>query len=140
MKKYLFLIALPLLFTGCYHAQVSTGLPASNDVYQKAWATSFIAGLIPPSVVNAEQHCTNGVARVETRHSFLNMLATLITFNLFSPMEITVTCASSSADNYSGENILELAKNSAREDVVNTFSEAAELSASTEKTVYVSFN
>lgn len=139
MKKLLFLIALPLLFTGCYHAQVTTGLPASNDVYQKAWATSFIGGLVPPSIVNAEQHCNNGVARVETRLSFLNMLATLITFNLYSPMEITVTCASSSADNYTGDDMIELAKNSAQEDVINTFNKAVELSASKEKAVYVSF-
>lgn len=141
MKKYIFLLLLfiPLTLTGCYHAQVTTGLPASNDVYQQAWATSFIGGLVPPSIVNAEQHCNNGVARVETRLSFLNMLATLITFNLYSPMEITVTCASSSADNYSAEDIIELAKNSAQEDVVNTFSKAAELSATNEKAVYVSF-
>ncbi len=139
MKKYLFLIALPLLLTGCYHAQVTTGLQASDQVYQEAWATSFIGGLVPPSIVNAEQHCTNGVARVETRLSFLNMIATIITFNLYSPMEITVTCASASADNYSGESMLELAKNSAQEDVVNKFSEAVELSAATEKAVYVSF-
>jgi hypothetical protein len=35
------------------------------------------------------------VARVETQHSFLNMLATIVTFNLYTPMTLTVTCASS---------------------------------------------
>lgn len=141
MKKYTLLLFLIISFTltGCYHAQVTTGLPASNDVYQQAWATSFIGGLVPPSIVNAEQHCSNGVARVETRLSFLNMVATLVTFNLYSPMEITVTCASASADNYSGEEVIELAKNSAQEDVIETFNKAAELSASEEKAIYVSF-
>jgi len=142
MKKYILLIFLliPLTLTGCYHAQVTTGLPASNDVYQQAWATSFIGGLVPPSIVNAEQHCSNGVARVETRLSFLNMVATLITFNLYSPMEITVTCASASADNLSGDNILDLAKNSTTELNQETFGKAAVLSAETDSPVYVRFN
>jgi hypothetical protein len=141
MKKYTLLLFLvvPFALTGCYHAQITTGLEASNEVYQEAWATSFIGGLVPPSIVNAEQHCSNGVARVETRLSFLNMVATLVTFNLYSPMEITVTCASASADNYSGEEVIELAKNSAQEDVIETFNKAAELSASEEKAIYVSF-
>lgn len=139
MKKYLFLIALPLLFTGCYHAEITTGLPASNDVYQQAWAASFIGGLVPPSVTNAEQHCSNGVARVETRLSFLNMVAAMVTFNLYSPMEITVTCASASADNYTGEDTIELAKNSPQEDVISAFSKAVELSAKNGTAVYVNF-
>ncbi|MEX0945669.1 MAG: hypothetical protein WDZ38_08320, partial [Balneolaceae bacterium] len=83
--------------------------------------------------------CSNGVARVETRHSFLNMLASAITFSIYSPMEITVTCASSSADNYTEEDTIELAKNSSQENVINAFSKAIELSANTEKATYVSF-
>lgn len=141
MKKYTFLLFLFISFTlsGCYHAQITTGLEASNEVYQQAWATSFIAGLVPPDIVNAEQQCTNGVAKVETRHSFLNMVAQMVTFSLYSPMEITVTCASASADNYTTDEVIELAKNSAQEDVIDTFSKAAELSASKEQAVYVSF-
>jgi hypothetical protein len=141
MKKYILLIFLftSLALSGCYHAQITTGLEASNEVYQEAWATSFIAGLVPPDIVNAEQQCTNGVAKVETRHSFLNMVAQMVTFSLYSPMEITVTCASASADNYGTDEVLELAKNSPDEDVINTFNTAAELSASKEKAVFVSF-
>lgn len=139
MKKYLFFIVIPLFLTGCYHAQITTGLPASNEVYQQAWASSFIAGLVPPSTVNAEQHCTNGVARVETRHSFLNLLAQFITFSLYSPMEITVTCASGSADIISGDNTIDLAKNSSEDLVRETFGKAAELSAKNEMPIYVNF-
>lgn len=139
MKKYLILLLAPFFLTGCYHAQITTGLEASNEVYQQAWATSFIAGLVPPDVVNAEQHCSNGVAKVETRHSFLNMLAQFITFSLYSPMEITVTCATARADISPGNNILDLAKNSSEEVVRKTFTEAAELSSNTEKPVFVNF-
>lgn len=140
MKKTLLLFAFPLLFTGCYHAQISTGLEASTTVYQQAWASSFIAGLVPPKPINAQEHCSNGVAKVETRHSFLNMLAQMITFSLYSPMEITVTCAAGSADLNTGHPTLDLAKNSSEEVTKNTFGKAAALSAESDMPVYVRFN
>ncbi|MEJ2186069.1 MAG: hypothetical protein P8Z36_09045 [Gemmatimonadota bacterium] len=57
------------------------------------WATSFVAGLVPNETVETASKCPNGVARVETYHSFLNMLATVVTWNIYSPMTIEVTCA-----------------------------------------------
>lgn len=141
MKKYtwLLLLFIPLTLTGCYHAQITTGLEASNEVYQQAWATSFIAGLVPPDIINAEQHCTNGVAKVETRHSFLNLVAQMITFSLYSPMEITVTCASASADMNIEGNTLELAKNSEEAVIKSTFEKAAEQAVDRQSPVYVTF-
>jgi len=95
-------ILLPLLFlfsAGCYHATVDTGLPASNDHIHKAFASSWIAGLVPPSTVETASECPNGVARVETQQSFVNQLVGFITFGIYTPMQIDVTCAArSSAD------------------------------------------
>jgi hypothetical protein len=39
------------------------------------------------------QGCPAGVARVETRQSFANGLVGMITFGIYTPMEIIVTCA-----------------------------------------------
>ena len=139
VKKSILLVTLAVLMTGCYHAQVTTGLEASNEVYQEAWATSLIAGLVPPSIVEAEQHCSNGVAKVETRHSFLNLLAQMITFSIYSPMEITVTCATGMSDASTGEETIQLAKNSPTETVQETFRKAANLSAEKEGPVFVEF-
>lgn len=138
-KKSILLFALTLMMSGCYHAQITTGLEESNEVYQEAWATGFVAGLVPPSIVNAEQHCTNGVAKVETRHSFLNMLAQLITFSIYSPMEITVTCATASAEVSVGEQTLDLTANSSDEMKQTTYNEAVKISAKTSKPVYIQF-
>ncbi len=105
-----------------------------------AWAHSFIAGLVPPSIVNAEQHCTNGVARVETRHSFLNLVAQFVTFSIYSPMEITVTCAANPrADLDPASRTLEVPKNSESEIVLGAFNEAIKLSAESNQPVYISF-
>jgi hypothetical protein len=91
------LCAAAVLSTGCYHAMINTGLPPGNEGIHKAWAHGFLYGLVPPATVEAASKCTNGVARVETQSSFLNMVASAITFGIYTPMQIDVTCAARSA-------------------------------------------
>lgn len=137
LKKSLYLIILAVSMSGCYHAQVTTGLEASSEVYQNKWATGFIAGLIPPDMVDATEHCSNGVAKVETRHSFLNLVAQAITFSLFSPMEITVTCATGGMGANVEDTSLELATNSTDEVKLQTYSDAVTISSKMNKPVYI---
>ena len=139
MKRLAFLLVLPLFLTGCYNAQVTTGLTPSTEVIEKKWASSWIAGLVPPKVVEAEDQCTNGVARVETKLSFLNMVATAITFNIYSPMSITVTCATGTMAAYEASDIIEVNRDSSEEIVIESFSKAIELSAENERAAYVRF-
>ena len=96
MRRVSMLIATVLLSAGCFHATIETGLPAGTETISKPWASGWIFGLIAPSTVETASKCKNGVARVETQHSFLNMLAMMITFDIYSPIQIDVTCASSS--------------------------------------------
>jgi hypothetical protein len=88
------LVVAVMASAGCYHATIETGRPESGQRIELPWATGFIGGLVPPQTVETAQRCPNGVARVETYHSFLNMLATWLTFSIYSPMTIEVTCAS----------------------------------------------
>lgn len=82
-----------LLGGGCYHATVETGATPSAETVEKAWASGWIYGLVPPSVVSTAQKCTSGVARVETQLSFVNQLVSLLTLGIYTPMAIKVTCA-----------------------------------------------
>jgi len=97
VRRALSLLLVPILgfaLTGCYSAQVTTDKQPSGQVIEKPWATGFVAGLATPGAqIDAAQQCPNGVAMVETQVSFLNQLATFVTFNLYSPMSVTVTCA-----------------------------------------------
>ncbi len=88
-----FLLVSFLAMAGCYHAIIETGLQPNGQVVTKPWANSFLDGLVPPPIVETASKCPNGVARVETQHSFLNEVATVITFGIYSPMTITVQCA-----------------------------------------------
>jgi hypothetical protein len=52
-----------------------------------------VLGLVPPETVETASECTNGVAKIETRLSFLNQLVGLLTIGIYTPMSIKVTCA-----------------------------------------------
>jgi len=80
-------------FIGCYHASVETGRTPGSQHIEKGWAASYIGGLIPPSTVDARSGCDSGVSKVETKHSFLNMLVGGLTLAIYTPMSIEVTCA-----------------------------------------------
>lgn len=86
---------LALASSACYHAVIETGRPASPQVINQPWALGFVYGLIPPPAVNTASTCPNGVAKVETQHSFLNSLVGIVTFGIVTPMQITITCAGS---------------------------------------------
>ncbi len=92
------LVCAALATGGCYHAVVETGREPSGETIEREWAHSFIGGLVPPSVTETAEECPNGVARVETQHSFLNMVAQIVTGGIYSPMTITVQCADAGGD------------------------------------------
>jgi hypothetical protein len=82
-----------LLSAGCYHATVTTGAAPSLETIEQPFASSWIYGLVPPKTVEAAEKCSSGVAKVETQQSFLNGLVGVLTFGIYTPMNIKVTCA-----------------------------------------------
>ena len=86
------LLAACLCLSGCYHAHVTTNKAAGDTVVQESWAPSFLFGLVPAEIDVADQ-CTNGIASAERELSFLNMLVGGLTLNIYTPQNVTVTCA-----------------------------------------------
>lgn len=97
MKAKLALLVLIVASSGCYHATVETGLQPSSQRLEKRWASSWVYGLVPPSVVQTAQRCPSGVAKVDTQLSFTNQLVSFFTLGIYTPMEIVVTCAEARA-------------------------------------------
>ena len=120
--------------TGCYHAVIQTGRPESTDVISIKWANSFIFGLVPPPIVETASRCTNGVAKVETQHSFLNGIAAIVTFSLYTPMQIDVTCAARGTA--SADPVIKVEQGRTVEQAVT---EAVRLSSEKDTPVYVQF-
>lgn len=88
-----------LVSAGCYHASIETGMKPGNEKIEKEWASSFVFGLVPPDPIEAQSKCTNGVSKVETQHSFLNALVAFFTIQIYTPMDLTVTCAAGPSAN-----------------------------------------
>jgi hypothetical protein len=134
------LFSLLVLSAGCYHATVETGLPASNTVIDKPWASGWVYGLVPPSTISTAAQCPNGVARVETQLSFVNQLVSFLTFGIYTPMSIRVTCASSSgADLAPAEFDILVREGATYEEVQAAFVLAADQSIADGRPVYVQF-
>ena len=93
MRRVFLLLTLLLLPSACYHATVNTGLRPGTTQIENQWASGWIFGLVPPSTVETMERCPAGVARVETQHSFANQLVNFLTFGIYTPIEIVVTCA-----------------------------------------------
>jgi hypothetical protein len=92
-RRHLALVAASLLLTGCYHITVQNSAPPAQTVVDRPWQNSFIYGLVPPPEVNVRQQCPRGVSKVETEHTFLNGLVANLTFGIYTPMRVKVTCA-----------------------------------------------
>jgi hypothetical protein len=98
MRRTLLVLALVALLPACFHATVATGLRPGTVKIENKWAGSWIGGLVPPDAVETMRECPAGVARVETRVSFLNQVVWFFTLGIYSPMEIIVTCAYDGGD------------------------------------------
>ena len=97
VRRIAVLIAALLPVGACYHATVETGLTPSTEILEQTFASSWIYGLVPPKTVATASRCPSGVAKVETRLSFVNQLVGILTLGIYTPMHIRVTCAQAAA-------------------------------------------
>ena len=93
----------------------------------------FVYGLVIPEEFDVSEQCTTGVARVETKLSFMNRVVYLLTGGIFTPMHVTVTCAEGS-DTAEAEVI-----QSGQQDVEKAFETAARHAQLKKQPVYVQF-
>ncbi len=134
------LLGAVVALSGCYHATIETGLPPGNQTLEKAWASSWVLGLVPPSTVETASRCPNGVARVETKLSFLNQLVALLTAGIYTPMAIRVTCAGPGTPMEEAERSQLMIKDGANlEEKQRAIRDAAELSAREGQPVLIKF-
>ena len=95
-RRMLAICAAVVVTSGCYHITVVTGVPESSTRITEPFQMSFVAGLVPPPEIQADQEgCTDGVAKVHVWHSFVNLLVGGISGSLVTPISVTVTCAAS---------------------------------------------
>ena len=82
-----------VLLSGCFHQAVSTGMAPGTTVVRKPWTSTWIFGLVEAKPINVRQECPGGVAFVTSKMTFLNGLAQVLTFGIWAPQDVTITCA-----------------------------------------------
>lgn len=88
-------IAAALLSGACFRVTVVSSPAASAAVptVTTPWAHGFVYGLVPPQPVNVAQQCPGGnIQKVVTERSLVNSLASIVTFSIYTPMQIQVAC------------------------------------------------
>ncbi len=139
-KGALVLAAFVFMLGGCYHATIDTGLAPGTEVIHQKFASCWVYGLVPPKTVMAMEKCTHGVALVETQYSFLNWLVGAVTFGIYTPMEIKVTCASGGgADLPLAPADIVVSADASPQQVQEAFMKAADMTIAEGRPVYVEY-
>jgi Bor protein len=136
--RALFVVSL-IALGACYHATVQTGATPSSTVIDKSFASAWIYGLVPPSTVSTASKCPNGVAKVETQHTFVNQLVGFLTLGIYTPMQIRVTCAASSSASADSAAVRIVAGGTSPTARQEALAEAVTQAAATDKSVYLEF-
>jgi hypothetical protein len=125
--------------TGCYHSIITTDLPPSTEVYREPFKAAFIAGLVPAQV-DASKYCEGRRwARVETQQSFLNWVVAAVTLNIFTPLDIRVTCAAAGALRTPEGPTLQYGAAATPEQKSETLAVAVQLAKETGTAIYVGY-
>ena len=92
-------------------------------------------------MVEAQNECGNGVAKVETQQSFLNGLVGGLTWGLYTPMTITVTCAADgmSSAAVDSASVVTVPYGSDYAEIMDAFGQAADKAVAADQPAYVQF-
>jgi hypothetical protein len=91
------LLVLPLALSGCYATKMYYASEVPSGAVRSARSHTFVFGMIPADPVNLESLCGEpGISELQIRLPPSGLLATGLTFGLWTPMEVTATCTARS--------------------------------------------
>ena len=95
MKKFLYLIALCLLMSGCCHQKFDLNNTRATIPSYEGTSHFVFWGLGQTKEVDPNEICgERGIASVETGQSFWHGLAAGLTYGIYSPREYRIYCNS----------------------------------------------
>jgi hypothetical protein len=78
--------------TGCQPVRYRTTLPPSAETHAHD-EHFFIFGLLGRATVEVWKTCPQGVSAVTVQHSFLNVMAGILSVGLYTPSNVEIVCA-----------------------------------------------
>ena len=133
------LACLAVTALGCYHAtMVETGLTPSTQTVEKSFAAGWLFGLVGPNIETNK--CPHGIAKAETQVSFVNQLVAWLTLDIYTPMNVKLTCAEGGrASLPANAPIIDVGANATPEELQSALNRAAEMSIRMSTPVYVEY-
>jgi len=140
MMRTRWILALLLLASNaCYHQVVQTGHTPSSAVVDLPWVKTWLWGLVEAEPIDARPTCATGVAVIETETSFMNGLVGVLTFGIFTPQHVRITCATGTASLPSGASEMRIPINASTEERTAIVSRAVEQAAESHAPVVLRF-
>lgn len=96
MKK-LTCLALLVATTGCFHFHYVTDEKPAPAPSSEAWHHGFVWGLVEGMPVDVTKVCPSGFARIDSTETFVNGFVRFVTWSIYSPETITITCNATDA-------------------------------------------
>jgi hypothetical protein len=82
--------------SGCFNLKYySTSLPGPGAVH-KVWVHAFVGGIATVGEINLDELCPTGVYKMKSNLSLIDLVLTVVTGAIYTPMNVTVTCATGS--------------------------------------------
>ena len=130
------------LLTGC--ATVDMRRPLSDQtmtIESKGWAVWFLAHKMAAEVIQAENQCQNGIAKIEASQDFGSILGSILTLGLYHSVMITVTCAADdmSSAAVDSASVVTLPYGLEDEEILDAFDQAVDMAVANEQPAYVQF-
>jgi hypothetical protein len=127
-----------MLTSACFHQVVQTGRCPGTTTVRKEWTATWLWGLVPATPIDVTRDCPSGIATVETQESFMNGLVSLLTIGIYTPRDVTVTCASGTARNAGLKEFI-VGRHASPEDRLRILADAISESGRSERPVLIAF-
>ena len=96
-RQWIWLGLMAVATSGCFKQVVRTGRPAGQTVIDRPWVSTWVWGLVQAKEIDVRAQCPAGVAIVETETSFVNGLVGALTWGIYTPQHVRITCAGGGA-------------------------------------------
>ena len=85
-------VVLSASLSGCYNLKYYDSTVPGPGQSHKVWVHSFVAGLVTAGELDFAAECPKGVYKMQSNHSPVVVLLTVVTVGIYSPVNIVLTC------------------------------------------------
>jgi hypothetical protein len=94
MRRIAGALVITAVLSGCYNLKYyDSAVPGPGETH-KVWVHGFVAGLVTVGEMDLHGECPKGVYKMRSNHNFPQVLLSVITSGIYTPMNVVYTCGS----------------------------------------------